>query len=125
MTMENSQFYILFGLQMFTFLMIVSLVFNSFAKTDPFLATVQSVPQAVNLTSSRDSTRSDGVYQYERPYSFLGGPEPPVFYDIGDVSAARAAVGGTMGAAQKRGVNTASSASGFMDLDQLLVNSSR
>lgn len=93
-----------------------------------FAGTLQSVPQAVNLGASHMSRRSDGVYEYERPMSFLGAPmggEPPVFYDIGDVSAARAAVGGTMGAAQKRGANELSSASGFQDLDDLLVQSSR
>jgi hypothetical protein len=86
---------------------------------------LRSVPQAVNLGASHMSRRSDGVYEYEKPLSFLGGPEPPVFYDIGDISAARAAIGGNMGSADRRGVNEASSSSGFADLDDMLVRSSR
>lgn len=36
-----------------------------------------------------------------RKQSFLGGPEPPVFYDIGSVSDARSAIGGNMGRADE------------------------
>jgi hypothetical protein len=117
---------IVIGLQVVTLLLIILMIVGVFKAG--FTGTVRSEPQAINLGASHMSRRSDGVYEYERPMSFLGAPmggEAPTFYDIGDVSAARAAVGGTMGAAQRRGINTASSGAGFADLDDLLVNSSR
>jgi hypothetical protein len=113
---------VVLGLQVVTFLLLTLMVMGVF-KTSGFAGTVQSVPQAINLGASHMSRRSDGVYAYTKPMSFLGAPmggEPPVFYDIGDLSATKNLVTTDMYRPDEVGEN-----SGFADLDQLLVNSSR
>jgi hypothetical protein len=59
--------------------------------------------------------------------AFLGGPQGPNFWNIGDIGASRSAVSGTMGSAERRGTNSASSAAGFAGnrLDDQLMGMQR
>jgi len=102
-------------------------------ESQPSFGAIASAPsmrfQPRTDTGSTSSLALGGGGSCDCSSSFLGGSEPPVFYDIGDIGATRASIAGTMGKAHGKGwdVTTGQSAdqrhgkSGFASLDERLL----